>query len=129
MKKDTIKEILQLYGFESVENMTYDDHIKLDVDGFMPLTIEKVSEDRVSVAHYKEQHGDLMRDPEIVFRVLDDGTWFAVEYTQDPYIYKRDENGLPEAQKFAVNTWNENLQRQGFVEAARKAAASQEVPA
>ena len=119
-----VKQILQLHGYENVESMEVGEYIEIEVDGFMPLTIEKVGDDRISVAHYKKQRMDLMRDPEIVFRVLDSGTWFAVEHTQDPYTYKRDENGLPEAQKFAVDTWNENLQRQGFVEAAREAASA-----
>ena len=120
----TIETILEIYGIESVDDMTYHDYIKLEADADMPLCIEKVAENRISVAHYYEQNHDYIRDPEIVFEVLDDGSWVAVEYIQDPFIYKRDEGGLYEALAFAVNTWDKNLRKQGFVEAARAAVSS-----
>lgn len=128
----TIKQILQIYGIESVDEMTHDDYIKLEMDGQMPLCIEKVGDNRISVAHYYEQNHDLMRDPEIVFEVLDNGVWMPVEYIQDPFKYERDDNGIVEALSFAVNTWDKNLREQGYVEAARETVstpASQEVTA
>ena len=118
---DTIKEILGIHGFDSVEDMPISYSIKLEVNGFMPLVIEKVDEHRLSVAHYHEQYGDLMRDPEIVF---DSQVWVAVEYIQDPFVYQRDEGGLVKATAFALDTWDDNLRRQGFVEAAHAAASS-----
>ena len=53
--------------------------IRLEVPGFMRLVIEHVGTgprggQLVSVAHYGEQNGDLMRDPEIVFEV-EAGQW------------------------------------------------------
>lgn len=43
-------------------------HQKLDAGhGFMPLCIEKLSEKRLAIAHYFEQNGDLVQDPEMVF--------------------------------------------------------------
>ena len=62
------------------------DLLKINVNGddsaIMPLSVEKVSNTRsintpwgmgslYSFAHYYEQNGDLMRDPEIVFLVVD----------------------------------------------------------
>jgi hypothetical protein len=35
----------------------------------MPLVIEKIAPGRISVAHYYTQMGDLMADPDIVFKV------------------------------------------------------------
>lgn len=118
---NTIKEILNIHGFDSVEDMPISYSIKLEVDGFMPLVIEKTDEHRLSVAHYYEQRSDLIRDPEIVF---DSQVWVAVEYIQDPFVYQRDEGGLVKATAFALDTWDDNLRRQGFVEAAREAVAS-----
>ena len=126
----TIKRILDLHGIDSVEAMTYDDYIKLEVDGVMPLVIEKVGENRISVAHYYEQRGDLMSDPEIVFHVQGE-EWVPVEYTQHPHIYHRDNSGLHDVKRF-VKTWSRNLEQQGFVETARQAVSaseSMEVPA
>ncbi|NUC74732.1 hypothetical protein HTZ84_20945 [Haloterrigena sp. SYSU A558-1] len=117
----SIKEILEIHGFDSVEDMPISYEIKLEVDGFMPLIIKKINEHRLSVAHYYEQNGDLMRDPEIIF---DSQVWVAVEYHQDPFIRLRDENGLVDATAFALNTWDDNLKQQGFVEAAEQAASA-----
>jgi hypothetical protein len=49
--------------------------ILLESPGFMRLVIEHIGHgpsggELVSVAHYGEQNGDLMRDPEIVFEVV-----------------------------------------------------------
>ena len=66
--------------------------IRLEVPGFMRLVIEHIGAgprgcDMVSVAHYGEQNGDLMRDPEIMFEVAPDAksgwTWHPVAIQQD----------------------------------------------
>lgn len=44
----TIEQILQIYGTESVDETTHDDYIKLEMDGQMPLCIEKVGDNRRS---------------------------------------------------------------------------------
>jgi len=36
-----------------------------------------------SLAHYYEQHGDLMRDPEMLFIQAEDGGYYPVEIWQD----------------------------------------------
>lgn len=121
-----VKEILQAHGYESVHEMDVGEsvEVELDTESMMPLTIEKVADNRLSVAHYYEQNMDLMRDPEVVFDT-ENGVWRAVEYIQDNLsIYQRDENGLPDAQQFAMETWDENLQKQGYVEAACSAASA-----
>lgn len=61
--------------------------IRLEVPGFMRLVIEHVvtgprGGERVSIAHYGEQQGDLMRDPEIVLEVVA-GQWHPVSIQQD----------------------------------------------
>ena len=57
-----------------------ENYAKLQSEGFMPLVIEMVGENietpfgiakLYSLAHYYEQSGDLMRDPEMVFIVVD----------------------------------------------------------
>jgi len=46
---------------------------KLDSGGgFMPVVIERIGADTYSIAHYGQQNGDLMADPEMTFR--GDGT-------------------------------------------------------
>jgi uncharacterized protein DUF6908 len=55
---------------------------------YLPLCVEvlpvsPVGVPAVSVAHYGEQNGDLMRDPEIVFAVVSSEAWLPYECTQD----------------------------------------------
>lgn len=63
-----------------------------DIDnapGFMPVCIEIVltiseSEEHVSIAHYGQENGDLMRDPEIVFyHDRKEGKAYAMNYRND----------------------------------------------
>ena len=71
------------------EGMTVSDHKKLDnAEGtFMALHVECIGECNLghifSLAHYYEQHGDLMRDPEMLFIQAEDGGYYPVEIWQD----------------------------------------------
>jgi ParB family transcriptional regulator, chromosome partitioning protein len=58
---------------------------------YMAVTVERVGAAHYSVAHYHEQNGDLMRDPEVVFWKGPDGRFYPVEFTQDglPTPYQR----------------------------------------
>jgi hypothetical protein len=48
---------------------------------FDRLCVEKIAAMQVSVAHYFEQNGDLVADPDIVF-FLDATGWIPIEITQ-----------------------------------------------
>ena len=54
---------------------------RLEMPGFDRLCVENIGSGRISVAHYFEQHGDLVADPEVVFYHCPEG-WMAVEITQ-----------------------------------------------
>ena len=59
-------------------------HIKIDNGpGFMPVHVEHIGNNCMSVAHYGEQNGDAMRDPEIVFWEGADLGWYPVSYRND----------------------------------------------
>jgi hypothetical protein len=109
--------------------------IRLEAPGFMRLVIEYVGRgprggELVSVAHYGEQNGDPMRDPEIVFEVAV-GTWYPVSIQQDYIGSYREavyvgEDGrvyvrpalVRDIQAFC-RVWDCNLKHQGFVDAAK----------
>jgi hypothetical protein len=95
---------------------THDEfYLNVTNEPYMRLVIEVTSEGYVSVAHYYQQHGDAMRDPEVVF---DPADWHAVEYTQDSLgIYQRIEPGYysPGIETFA-GMWARNIKAQGFCE-------------
>jgi hypothetical protein len=127
------KIIDTLGGLEALKRQP----IRLEVSGFMRLVIEHIGAgprggELVSVAHYGEQGGDLMRDPEIVFEVAG-GQWHLVSIQQDYVGSYREavsvaEDGranvlpaeVPDIQAFA-RIWDRNLKHQGFVDAAKAA--------
>ena len=71
---------------QQLEAMMIDGYAKIDhaSDIFMPVVVEQVGKNHLSIAHYYEQNGDLMADPEIVF--LKKEYSYGVEYYP---IYER----------------------------------------
>jgi len=49
--------------------------------GFMALSVERLTENSYSMAHYYEQNGDLCPDPDVEFRKMNHG-WVPVNITQ-----------------------------------------------
>lgn len=61
-------------------------HVRIaNCDAFMPVIVERLSPDRVSVAHYGEQNGDLMADPEMEFWHGPDGRYYPAAF-QNSYL-------------------------------------------
>jgi hypothetical protein len=109
--------------------------VRITVPGYMPLSVEEIGSSGdgyrlVSLCHYGEQNGDLMRDPDIVFlfhNVLDGAAAEPVSFRNDylglsQEVYRYDETGrrthvLPslkqELKEFA-DSWFSNLKDQGF---------------
>ena len=117
MKK--IKQILKYKGINDAEQMEINENYTIESDIYEDLTIEKIDDDLISVAQTYTQRMELMRDPEIVFRVDERGDWTPIEYQQDDMgIYQRDLSGL--SLNGFVEQWDQNLENQGFVEAAEK---------
>jgi Domain of unknown function (DUF6908) len=115
-------------------------YIRLENPPYMRLVIEYIGEGprglpAIAVAHYYEQNGDAMRDPEIVFEVNPDawktGDWCPVSYRQDNLdIYQEAvflvDEGKPMIRptllrdlKSFARQWDRNIEQQGFVNAAR----------
>ena len=49
---------------EELGILTIKTHKKIENKSYMPLSIEWISHNIISLCHYGEQNGDLMRDPE-----------------------------------------------------------------
>jgi hypothetical protein len=122
------------HAFRKAERQT---GYRLESSGFMRLVIELIGAgprggELVSVAHYGEQNGDLMRDPEIVFEVVA-GEWHPVSIQQDYVGSYREAVYVGEDDKVYVRpalvrdiaafarVWDRNLKHQGFVDAAEAA--------
>ena len=111
-----------------------DTAVRLTVNGYMPLSVEDIGQSAegnrlISLSHYGEQNGDLMRDPEMVFELFTHGERSAAEPLsfQNDYlgvlqeVYRYDEAGkkthvntrLKAELKSFARLWFRNLRDQG----------------
>jgi len=109
--------------------------VRITVSGYMPLSVEEIGSSGdghrlVSLCHYGEQNGDLMRDPDIVFlfhNVHDGAAAEPVSYRNDylglsQEVYRYDETGrrthvvssLKQDLKEFARAWFVTLREQGF---------------
>jgi hypothetical protein len=54
---------------------------------FMAVCVENIGSSQFSLAHYGEQNGDLMKDPEVVFTKRANGEWYPLTY-ENSYVGK-----------------------------------------
>ena len=118
---------------EGVNNQI-SDHKKIDnTEGaFMPVHVECGNQCNLgviySVAHYYEQNGDLMRDPDMEFIKGSDGEYYPISFWQDAppirkevVVWKDGEiigwMGKEQAELVTfANTWMKNIkEQQGLV--------------
>jgi hypothetical protein len=94
--------------------------LHLKADGFNDVVIEKLWKNRVSLTHYGEQNGDLMKDPDVEVLLLPDGTIRGVSYQNDYVgVYHTCEDDPPEAYRSRslqafLALWLRELHEQGF---------------
>ncbi len=121
-------------GFEAVRTR----YLRLENPPFMRLVIEVICGPNpngayeMSVAHYAEQNGDAMRDPEITFLVVpaaESTTWtpltfensylgayqVVAEVSSEGLIQVKQTRAMNDLRDFA-NQWDRNLKEQGFLE-------------
>ena len=87
----------------------------------MDLIIERLGHDTVSIAHYYEQNGDLVADPEITARInFDNSTAEALTFQNFMgfrAVYPEGKNinlKLKKTLNSFLNYWLTNLKEQGF---------------
>ena len=51
-------------------------------DSFTPVSVERIGNTTYSVCHYIEMNGDLVQDPEMMFKKMDDGSWIPLAIQQ-----------------------------------------------
>ena len=109
--------------------------LKIENTPYMALVIEAIEEGpsglpAISITHYGEQNGDLMRDPEMCFEL-----GLAGGAHLNPFYYRQDYLGIEQWSRTIVRDhyvylsslhdqherfarqWDNNLRLQGFVEA------------
>ncbi len=111
--------------------------VRLTSKGFMPLSVEDIGSSPegyrlISVCHYGEQNGDLMRDPDMVFAIHGQGDCLMAEplsFRNDymginQEVYRYDDHGKrthvdPRLKKELTSfarLWFRNLKAQGFLD-------------
>ena len=134
-----IQQIIEAHGGLAAVQA---DYLRIENPPFMRLVIEIVGPifpngtSEMSVAHYGEQNGDAMRDPEITFLMIpgENREWqwqpltftndymgiyqVAAEYDNFAHLRVRDAKLSRELTEFA-EMWDRNIKHQGFVEAFR----------
>lgn len=126
--------IRQIAEKHSLDLSANEAHLRLEQDGYMPLVIEKVGEHQVSIAHYFQQNGDTIADPDVVF-FIGYGEWVPIEIQQVlgyqvvaklngdgsaiDAINLRAQAGLASF----VHQWARNIKAQGWLEHGGNAAA------
>jgi hypothetical protein len=115
-------------------------HFKIENPPYMALVIEDIHElgphgfPLISVAHYGEQNGDLMRDPEMLFEIYKHGeeTKFIPTYWRNDYAGVEQYSVTQGADGPEVNErlqrehaqfaamWDRNLRDQGFLEGFKR---------
>jgi hypothetical protein len=97
-------------------------HVRFDMPGYQRLVIERHGE-LISVAHYFEQNGDLVPDPEVELHYP---TWFPTAITQ-AFGYRREKFIQREGQTLVdtrfhrevssfLNMWARNIHAQGWAQ-------------
>lgn len=139
----SLQALLTLHPFLMGEAGT---SVKIYNEPFMPLSVENIGIGprglpALSVAHYGECNGDLMRDPEMCFEMDTDGQTVREFH---PFYFRNDYVGLEQfsviymgndpddkptsrvdtlmvtGQRDFAATWDRNLAAQGFVAAFEK---------
>jgi len=128
---DIITKLAKKHGLDL---LAPEAHLRLEMEPYEPLVIEKIGPHLVSVAHYYEQGGDLVADPDVVF-FTGHGEWLAIEITQGPPggwvryarlsddgqdITQVERRGQADLAQF-VNLWASNLEAQGWLERSKRA--------
>jgi len=63
-----LSELAEAYGFD-LSQESEDIYLRLELDNYMPLVLERHEAHVISLSHYVEQNGDLMSDPDVSFLI------------------------------------------------------------
>lgn len=134
----TVSKIITLHGgLAALQN----DYIRIENEPFMRLVIEHVGEGPsgkplISVAHYGEQNGDAMRDPEMTFEIAEsDGAFVPVSFQNDYLGVYQEAVWISEGKLLAkpglmrelasfARQWDRNIKAQGFLETYQRQGQS-----
>jgi hypothetical protein len=103
------------------------DYQKLSIKNYMDLVVQKIGKNEYRIAHYYEQNGDLMGDPEMTVRIDQElKTVEALTFQMDALglyqeVYPEPGKYYPRLKKELndfLRQWLKNLEQQGFIKVA-----------
>lgn len=122
--KATIESILEAHRQLAPFRQHRDYSVKIASNGFMPLIVEKHGE-QIVVAHYYEQNGDMVPDPDVEFVDLGGDDWLpvAIQHSTGRYCRTAEKSAagnwlvakgaMADLRSF-LKMWARNLKSQGF---------------
>ena len=111
------KVIVELFAVAGEELTDLEASFTIKSEGFEDLHIERIG-DQLSMMHTFLQNGDVMRDPDVVFDIID-GQFVASTFEQSPFPIRNINPSDP-----FLNTWARNIRGQGFLGLEKKKPAS-----
>ena len=126
----TIEKLLSAHNLLDKFHSQLDFHVRFDMPDYQRLVIERHGE-LISVAHYFEQNGDLVPDPEVELHYP---TWTptaitqAIGYRREKFI-QRDGQTLVDTRfhrevSSFLSMWARNIQAQGWEKRATASNAA-----
>lgn len=117
-----IEGVLASHGLKEKFDLSTEFYVKIENEGFMPLIIEKHGKS-VIIAHYFEQNGDFIPDPDMEFSITEWG-WVPMATQNALGVYRRasewkdgklmvNKREFKNQQSFAT-MWARNIKAQGF---------------
>ena len=115
--QETIEHLLKSHNllddFQNKDSF----HVRFEKTGYQPLVIERHGE-MISVAHYFEQNGDLIADPDVELHYP---SWVPTGITQAFFGYRKtyvDTRFHKQVSEF-LTMWARNIKTQGWAEGGR----------
>ena len=112
---------LEALGVQNVE-----EYEKREVEGFMPLNIDRLGKWTWAISHTYTQNGDIIPDPDMEIRIYEDAKMGEAMTYQDTFGFRA---VYPEPEKIDVKAkkelndfldgWLDNLIDQGFSEGVK----------
>lgn len=119
-----VEQLAKRHGIDLSRREAY---LRLELAGYERLVIEQIGGQLVSVAHYFEQNGDQVADPDVVF-FTGYGPWAPIEITQSLGGYQRYAELAEDGQQIQrfhprgqaalaefTEQWAQNLSDQGWL--------------